>query len=247
MESQSPTAYFLHTRHFRLIHAGVLQTDACVGPVCYGLAWFRFAAKAAPSRGNIEFRVFFFFQYFFAVFLFSYIWHVLGICIACIDYWQLRAQLCFVFVLASLIFLSCFCFFFFFAIFLLYLFFLQFLWCCWRFRFPPLALRQFVMHVPVEYPSTTAALSILPRGPKSASLLKAPRRISLTTVIVCRCMCFFVFHWRVEKGLRSCREPWWGGGTIVNRTDDPHKNLCIYLYLPTTFSPIYYGPPRNSK
>ena len=32
-------------------------------------------------------------------------------------------------------------------------------------------------------------------------------------------------------------------GTIVNRTYGTHKNLHIYLFLPTTFGPIYYGPP----
>ena len=34
-----------------------------------------------------------------------------------------------------------------------------------------------------------------------------------------------------------------GGGAIVNRTYDTHKNLYIYLFLLTMFGPIYYGPP----
>ena len=33
------------------------------------------------------------------------------------------------------------------------------------------------------------------------------------------------------------------GGTIVNRTYGTHKKQHIYLFLPTIFGPIYYGPP----
>ena len=32
-------------------------------------------------------------------------------------------------------------------------------------------------------------------------------------------------------------------GTAVNRTYGEDKNLCISLFLPTIFCPIYYGPP----
>ena len=33
----------------------------------------------------------------------------------------------------------------------------------------------------------------------------------------------------------------WGG--IVNRTYGTLKNLYIYLFFPTIFGPVYYGPP----
>ena len=32
-------------------------------------------------------------------------------------------------------------------------------------------------------------------------------------------------------------------GAIVNRTYGTHKNLYIYVFLPTIFGPINYGPP----
>ena len=32
-------------------------------------------------------------------------------------------------------------------------------------------------------------------------------------------------------------------GTMVNRTYGTHKKHYIYLFLPTIFGPIYYGPP----
>ena len=32
-------------------------------------------------------------------------------------------------------------------------------------------------------------------------------------------------------------------GTIVNRTYGTHQNLYIYLFLPSIFGPINYGPP----
>ena len=32
-------------------------------------------------------------------------------------------------------------------------------------------------------------------------------------------------------------------GAIVNRTYGTHKNVCISLFLPTIFGPIYYGSP----
>ena len=33
-------------------------------------------------------------------------------------------------------------------------------------------------------------------------------------------------------------------GTILNRGYGTPKNLCISLFLPTIFGPIYYGPPQ---
>ena len=51
-------------------------------------------------------------------------------------------------------------------------------------------------------------------------------------VPICRCL-----PWGVKAALLR--------GTISNRTYGTHKNMHIYLFLPTTFGPIYYGPRWN--
>ena len=70
------------------------------------------------------------------------------------------------------------------------------------------------------------------------------------------CGCCMLYHDTVRHyhtGLKIAHPPWekfpvefsrqLSRGTIVNRTYGTHKNLYIFLFSPTIFGPIYYGPP----